>query len=432
MSRENDSILGQMVPHLPGYTPPDEQNLTISQMIPQMTGPVVHTEPSVLSAIVPDRGGDFSNLRSIAREAIPEVVEEETFDDKIRNTFYQISYDDYADARLKESDEDEVDLSDNETKKKNVIHDELNHSSVSIVLEADNRKRLDDNDDNEDSLSVVIHPTLDRNNQGLNQIMAEAMHPTTQVPQGIHGIMVEATGHRIPAGEAVVHFPPENAIISAIIPINDDSVIDLDRSETSQQVHRTVVLAEMLPRQPQKQQHHNEPAFISVNQPKKDENVKKGIGAYLGPFMQRIQPKKKEESKLKQAQSLDPNDPIALELSNIAAITAQVMQAPSPTAKTSKKQQPQISHHQQQTPGRPNDYIEYSILNTLCCCICIGLPAIFFSVNTRQANNDPSKRETAVKSSTIAKWLNIAAFVIGLIVWMIVLIVILAETTKKK
>ncbi|KAK2816529.1 hypothetical protein Q7C36_022800 [Tachysurus vachellii] len=59
-------------------------------------------------------------------------------------------------------------------------------------------------------------------------------------------------------------------------------------------------------------------------------------------------------------------------------------------------------------------YLAWSIFNTLCCCLPIGIIAIVFSCRTDTANTiGDSPRANA--HSSMAKKLNIAALVIGII-----------------
>ncbi|KAJ8347552.1 hypothetical protein SKAU_G00261410 [Synaphobranchus kaupii] len=68
-----------------------------------------------------------------------------------------------------------------------------------------------------------------------------------------------------------------------------------------------------------------------------------------------------------------------------------------------------------QTHSLPSSYLAWSIVNTLCCCLPIGVAAIVFStrVNNAIATGDLTTAESA---SRTAKILNIVALVLGLII----------------
>ncbi|KAG5843791.1 hypothetical protein ANANG_G00154650, partial [Anguilla anguilla] len=67
-----------------------------------------------------------------------------------------------------------------------------------------------------------------------------------------------------------------------------------------------------------------------------------------------------------------------------------------------------------QTRSVPSSYLAWSIFNTLCCCLPLGVVAIIFStrVNNAVASGDLTTAESA---SRTAKIVNIVALVIGLI-----------------
>ncbi|TSP36124.1 Interferon-induced transmembrane protein 2 [Bagarius yarrelli] len=74
-------------------------------------------------------------------------------------------------------------------------------------------------------------------------------------------------------------------------------------------------------------------------------------------------------------------------------------------------------------------YLFWSIFNTLCCCLPIGIIAIVFSCRTDTANTvGDSTRANA--HSSVAKKLNIAAMVIGII--FVVIYIILYMTVHQK
>ena len=64
---------------------------------------------------------------------------------------------------------------------------------------------------------------------------------------------------------------------------------------------------------------------------------------------------------------------------------------------------------------KPKSYLLHSILNTVCCCLCIGVAATVFSVKTIEANKYETYQEAA-KFSKKALRLNVAAFLIGIFI----------------
>ncbi|XP_026852946.2 interferon-induced transmembrane protein 3-like [Electrophorus electricus] len=73
------------------------------------------------------------------------------------------------------------------------------------------------------------------------------------------------------------------------------------------------------------------------------------------------------------------------------------------------------------------DYLGYSIFTLLCCCLPIGIAALIYSINTRDANMS-GNRPQAEKSSHLARILNHTALGLG-IVAIVVSIVIVVITT---
>ncbi|KAL2095097.1 hypothetical protein ACEWY4_009816 [Coilia grayii] len=73
--------------------------------------------------------------------------------------------------------------------------------------------------------------------------------------------------------------------------------------------------------------------------------------------------------------------------------------------------------------GRTNvpSHLGFSIFNTLCCCLPLGIAAIVFSCRVDNANamGDGTR---ALESSRIAKNLNIAGVVTGIILLIIVIV----------
>ncbi|XP_017564254.1 trafficking regulator of GLUT4 1-like [Pygocentrus nattereri] len=60
------------------------------------------------------------------------------------------------------------------------------------------------------------------------------------------------------------------------------------------------------------------------------------------------------------------------------------------------------------------DYLGYSIFTMLCCCLPLGVAALVFSVNTREANVS-GNRPQAERSSRMARILNNTALGIGIV-----------------
>ncbi|KAL7840253.1 hypothetical protein AOLI_G00255760 [Acnodon oligacanthus] len=60
------------------------------------------------------------------------------------------------------------------------------------------------------------------------------------------------------------------------------------------------------------------------------------------------------------------------------------------------------------------DYLGYSIFTMLCCCLPLGVAALVFSVNTRDANMS-GNRPQAERSSRMARILNNTALGIGIV-----------------
>ncbi|XP_053738044.1 interferon-induced transmembrane protein 3-like isoform X2 [Synchiropus splendidus] len=60
-----------------------------------------------------------------------------------------------------------------------------------------------------------------------------------------------------------------------------------------------------------------------------------------------------------------------------------------------------------------NDHLCYSIFTMLCCCLPLGIAALIYSINTREANN-LGDRMAAERSSRTARTLNHVALGLGL------------------
>ncbi|KAI4875711.1 hypothetical protein NFI96_005565 [Prochilodus magdalenae] len=81
-----------------------------------------------------------------------------------------------------------------------------------------------------------------------------------------------------------------------------------------------------------------------------------------------------------------------------------------------------------QTATNVPTYLGWSIFNTLCCCLPLGIVAIVFSCKTDSANT-MGDATRAQEHSRLAKNLNIAALVIGII---LIIIVIVIKVTGQK
>ncbi|XP_076869049.1 uncharacterized protein LOC143519475 [Brachyhypopomus gauderio] len=77
--------------------------------------------------------------------------------------------------------------------------------------------------------------------------------------------------------------------------------------------------------------------------------------------------------------------------------------------------------------GQPlPDYLGYSIFTLLCCCLPLGIAALIYSINTREANMS-GNRGQAERSSRLARILNHTALGIGIAI-IIIYVVVVATT----
>lgn len=77
-------------------------------------------------------------------------------------------------------------------------------------------------------------------------------------------------------------------------------------------------------------------------------------------------------------------------------------------------------------PAKENDYLGYSIFTLLCCCLPLGIVALVYSIQTRDANNSGNTGQ-AQQSSRMARIFNHTALGVGivvLIVWVAIVIAI--------
>ena len=75
-----------------------------------------------------------------------------------------------------------------------------------------------------------------------------------------------------------------------------------------------------------------------------------------------------------------------------------------------------------QSGPQVTDYLIWSIITTLCCCLPLGIVGIIFSINSK---NDLSagRYESAVKNYNIAFYCNVIGLVVGLIANVLVAII---------
>ncbi|CAM4710187.1 unnamed protein product [Caretta caretta] len=77
-------------------------------------------------------------------------------------------------------------------------------------------------------------------------------------------------------------------------------------------------------------------------------------------------------------------------------------------------------------PAKENDYLGYSIFTLLCCCLPLGIVALVYSIQTRDANSSGNTSQ-AQQSSRMARIFNHTALEVGivvLIVWVAIVIAI--------
>ncbi|XP_056296753.1 interferon-induced transmembrane protein 1-like [Pseudoliparis swirei] len=81
-----------------------------------------------------------------------------------------------------------------------------------------------------------------------------------------------------------------------------------------------------------------------------------------------------------------------------------------------------------QTSAAAPSYIAWSIFNTFCCCLPLGIAAIVFSCQAQNANA-LGKSAEAMDASRTAKILNVVALVIG-VIFIIIFIALKATYLK--
>ncbi|XP_078507162.1 transmembrane protein PMIS2 [Lissotriton helveticus] len=83
-------------------------------------------------------------------------------------------------------------------------------------------------------------------------------------------------------------------------------------------------------------------------------------------------------------------------------------------------------------PVYEKDYLGYSIFNLLCCCLCLGIAALVFSIKTRDANQRGDINEARANSAT-ARNLNHVSLGIGIaitIAWVAYVIFFIVTVQK--
>lgn len=77
--------------------------------------------------------------------------------------------------------------------------------------------------------------------------------------------------------------------------------------------------------------------------------------------------------------------------------------------------------------GQAPSYLGWSIFNTLCCCLPLGIAALICSVKAQSANA-AGDTTSAMDASRTAKILNIAGLVCGIILFIIVIAINVSGT----
>ena len=83
-----------------------------------------------------------------------------------------------------------------------------------------------------------------------------------------------------------------------------------------------------------------------------------------------------------------------------------------------------------QLNDKPRDYLVWSILSTIFCCLPLGIAGIVFSVKTRDANN-LGDFNTAIKNHKRTFLFNVLALVTGVIIFLIYLTLSLVASQYK-
>ncbi|KAF4102817.1 synapse differentiation-inducing gene protein 1-like [Onychostoma macrolepis] len=76
------------------------------------------------------------------------------------------------------------------------------------------------------------------------------------------------------------------------------------------------------------------------------------------------------------------------------------------------------------------DYLGYSIFTMLCCCLPLGIAALVFSINTRNANMS-GQQQLAERSSKMAFTLNNTALGIGIVILVLYVTLIIVNNKNQ-
>ncbi|KAF4076122.1 hypothetical protein AMELA_G00226930 [Ameiurus melas] len=74
------------------------------------------------------------------------------------------------------------------------------------------------------------------------------------------------------------------------------------------------------------------------------------------------------------------------------------------------------------------DYLGYSIFTMLCCCLPLGIAALIYSINTRDANLT-GNRDLALRNSRTSRLLNNIALGLGIVSIIIMIIAVIVSVT---
>ncbi|KAI5611886.1 dispanin subfamily A member 2b-like [Silurus asotus] len=74
------------------------------------------------------------------------------------------------------------------------------------------------------------------------------------------------------------------------------------------------------------------------------------------------------------------------------------------------------------------DYLGYSIFTMLCCCLPLGIAALIYSINTRDANM-VGNRDMAMRNSRVSRLLNNIALGLGLAAYIVSIILFIISAT---
>lgn len=92
-----------------------------------------------------------------------------------------------------------------------------------------------------------------------------------------------------------------------------------------------------------------------------------------------------------------------------------------PQQPQSGPQQPQYGGPQNGAPAKPDNYLVWAILVTICCCLPLGIVAIVYSCQVNNAYSLGNYDLALKKSQDTKKWCMIAA-IVGIVYWIVMLI----------